>query len=70
MTLDRVTKGQEVMIKSIKSKSARVYAYRFGINEGSRVVCVGKIKNGPVILRKNHQEVAIGYNVAKEIEVQ
>jgi len=70
MTLDKALSGQEIVIKRIKSNSARIYALRFGINEGSKVICIGKIKNGPVILRKNHQEVAIGYNFAKEIEIQ
>ncbi|WAM30784.1 FeoA family protein [Caldicellulosiruptor naganoensis] len=70
MTLDMVSRGQEVVIKSIKSKNARIYALRFGINEGSRVKCIAKINNGPVILRKNHQEIAIGQGFAKEIEVE
>ncbi|WAM32996.1 FeoA family protein [Caldicellulosiruptor morganii] len=70
MTLDMVPKGQEVVIKSIKNKNAKIYALRFGISEGSKVKCIGKIKNGPVILRKNHQEIAIGQGFAKEIEVE
>ncbi|ADQ04899.1 FeoA family protein [Caldicellulosiruptor owensensis OL] len=69
MTLDKVSKGQEVVIKNIKSKTARVYALRFGISEGSKVKCVTKINNGPIILRKNHQEIAIGNSLAKQIEV-
>jgi len=70
LTLDMISKGQEVVIKSIKSKNARVYALRFGINEGSKVKCVAKINNGPIILRKNHQEIAIGNGLAKQIEVE
>lgn len=70
MTLDMISKGQEVVIKSIKSKNAKIYALRFGINEGSKVKCIAKINNGPVILRKNHQEVAIGKELARQIEVE
>jgi len=69
MTLDKIKKGQEVIIKKIKKSDGKRFAYRFGLNEGCKVKCIGKINNGPIIIRKNNQEIAIGNNIAKEIEI-
>ncbi|MEZ0537372.1 ferrous iron transport protein A [Caldicellulosiruptoraceae bacterium PP1] len=70
MTLDSINKGQEVTIHKISKLDAKLFAYRLGINEGSKVKCIGKISNGPIIVRKNNQELAIGRNIAKNIEVK
>jgi len=38
--------------------------------EGAVVSCDELIPAGPVILKKNKQEIAIGYSLAKEIMVE
>ena len=69
MTLDRVKKGQQIRIISIPDEIFRVQAIRFGISEGAVVVCQEKVPAGPVVVRKNNQEIAIGRNLASKIGV-
>lgn len=45
-------------------------AYRFGIEKGEEVKIVTKLPNGPIVIQKNQQQVAIGRELAKAIEVQ
>ncbi|WP_027366174.1 FeoA family protein [Desulfotruncus alcoholivorax] len=69
MTLDKVRKGQQIKIISILDEIIRVQAIRFGIAEGSVVTCQEKVPAGPIVLRKNNQEIAIGRNLANKIDV-
>lgn len=69
MTLDRVKKGQQIRIISIPDEVIRVQAIRFGIAEGSVVTCQEKVPAGPIVLRINKQEIAIGRNLANRIDV-
>lgn len=70
MTLDKTKRGQIIKIISIKSDMVRAQAIRFGIAEGTEVICEEILPKGPVVLRKNKQEIAIGRNIAKEIMVE
>lgn len=70
MTLDKVARGQAMEIVSIPDKDIRDRAIRLGIYEGARVVCFEKLPNGPVVLLNRKQEIAIGRNLAKRIEVK
>ncbi|MDI6715511.1 MAG: FeoA family protein [Actinomycetota bacterium] len=70
MCLDQVKAGEEVVIKKIPDSMAKTQFIRFGIGEGSTVICHSKIPFGPVVLRKNHQEIAIGRELARKIVVE
>lgn len=70
MVLSDVKKGQIFKILSIPNEVIRAQAIRFGIAEGAVVSCDELIPAGPVILKKNKQEIAIGYSLAKEIMVE
>ncbi|HZD60386.1 MAG TPA: FeoA family protein [Anaerolineae bacterium] len=70
MCLDQIKAGEEVVIKEILDNAAKTQFIRFGIGEGSTVVCHSKIPFGPVILKKNRQEIAVGRELARTITVE
>jgi len=70
MVLAEVKKGQSFKILSIPNEIVRAQAIRFGIAEGAVVTCDELVPAGPVILRKNKQEIAVGFGLAKEILVE
>ncbi|MGM0472050.1 MAG: FeoA family protein [Bacillota bacterium] len=70
MTLAQAKKGQRLKIKSIDSQTVKAQAYRFGIASGAQVKCYEKIPRGPIIIKKNLQEIAIGRRLAEQIEVE
>ena len=70
MSLDKVKKGDEVKILNIPNSAAKEQFIRFGIGEGSVVVCQSKIPFGPIILRKSRQEIAVGRELARTIAVE
>lgn len=69
MTLDRIKKGQVFKILSINDETTRVQAIRFGFTEGATVTCAETVPAGPIILRKNRQEIAVGRGLAGKITV-
>lgn len=70
ITLDRVKKGQKVEICRIYDDQIRAQAIRFGVCEGTVVICSEKLPAGPVVICKGHQEMAIGRGLAKRIAVK
>jgi Fe2+ transport system protein FeoA len=70
MSLDKVRKGDSVKIVNIPNRSAKEQFIRFGISEGSTVICQSKIPFGPIILKKNRQEIAVGRDLARTIIVE
>ena len=70
MTLAEAKRGDKFKIKSIEDEVVRAQALRFGISEGAEVSCAEKIPGGPVILKRNLQELAIGRGLAEQIELQ
>jgi len=70
MTLDQVKRGQCFKIVSIPSRLVRTQAIRLGIAEGEVVVCEEVVPAGPVVIRKNHQQLALGRGLARQIDVE
>ncbi|MNS51550.1 FeoA domain protein [compost metagenome] len=70
MTLDQVNRGQRVIIRGIDSPEVKTQIIRFGLGEGESAVCQEKLPQGPIVLRKNRQEIAIGRNLARSIHVE
>lgn len=69
MTLDRVQKGQTFKICSIPDERIRSQAIRFGISAGEWLICEEVVPAGPIVVRKNRQQIALGRELAKQIDV-
>ncbi|MCL6479916.1 MAG: ferrous iron transport protein A [Peptococcaceae bacterium] len=69
MTLDRVKRGQSIKIMSIPNELVRAQAIRFGIAEGEVVSCEEVVPAGPIVIRKNKQQIALGRGLARQIGV-
>ncbi|MEW6697125.1 MAG: FeoA family protein [Bacillota bacterium] len=69
MTLDRVKRGQYFKIDSIPNETVRAQAIRFGIAEGEWLTCEEVVPAGPIVIRKNRQQIALGRQLAREIAV-
>ncbi|KJS12579.1 MAG: iron transporter [Peptococcaceae bacterium BRH_c8a] len=70
MTLDQVRTGDWVKIISIADERIREQAFRMGIDEGEEFTCAGVIPAGPVVLSKHRQEIAVGRELARHINVE
>ncbi|GAB6181876.1 ferrous iron transport protein A [Desulfotomaculum defluvii] len=69
MTLDRIKRGQSFKINNIQNENIRVQAIRFGIAEGEWLTCEEVVPAGPIVIRKNRQQIALGRQLAKEIDI-
>jgi len=70
MTLAEAKQGQKVIIQHISDPLIRAQAIRFGIAEGAQVTCSTVVPSGPVTLKKNLQEIAVGRGLAAMITVR
>ncbi|MHB8156057.1 MAG: FeoA family protein [Desulfocucumaceae bacterium] len=70
MTMDGLKRGNRCIIIALPGEEIRSQAMRFGIGEGEVVTCSEVIPAGPVVIRKNRQEIAIGRGLAKKIIVE
>ncbi|MCL6590042.1 MAG: ferrous iron transport protein A [Firmicutes bacterium] len=69
-TLDQVKQGAHCTIKNIPANEIKAQTIRLGLTAGKKVLCQAVIPAGPVVIKINHQEIAIGRNLAKRIEVE
>lgn len=69
VTLDEAERDQEVKIVSVAGDDIRVQAIRFGVSAGEVVKCVEKIWQGPIVIERGKQEIAVGRNLARRIQV-
>lgn len=69
LTLDRVKSGKSCLIKSLPSGKVKDQTIRFGLTEGKEVFCQAVIPAGPVVLKVDRQEIALGRNLAKQIGI-
>lgn len=69
MTLDRIRRGQCFKISHIPNETVRSQAIRFGIAEGEWLTCEEVVPAGPIVIRKNRQQIAMGRQLAKEINI-
>ncbi|MFA7467543.1 MAG: ferrous iron transport protein A [Desulfotomaculaceae bacterium] len=70
MMLDQVRTGDWVKIISIADERIREQAIRMGIGEGEEFYCAGVIPAGPVVISKHRQEIAVGRELARHINVE
>lgn len=69
MNLESAPKKQNLEIVSINEGKLSEDALRFGIEVGECVQIISKLPGGPVVIQKSQQQIAIGRELAKVIEV-
>ncbi len=70
MNLDRIKRGQSFKINNIHNETIRSQAIRFGIAEGEWLTCEEVVPAGPIVIRKNRQQIALGRQLAREIDIE
>jgi ferrous iron transport protein A len=69
VTLADCKDGQWLVVTNTVGDEITVQALRFGIGEGTQIQVQKNIPGGPVIISKNHLEIAIGRQLAHCIQV-
>ena len=59
-----------LQIVSIKDEQLLNDAFRFGVECGEHVQIINKFPGGPIVIQKNQQQIAIGRELARAIEVK
>lgn len=67
--LNQVKVGENFKCVEIPS-SIKAELIRLGICEGNILSCVSKIPKGPIVIRKDLGEIAIGNNYSRQIKVE
>ena len=70
MLLSNAYSDQKVEILSIVDSKLRLNLLKLGVQEGDIVQVSHKVSNGPLILQHRSQEIAIGNENTKHIEVK
>lgn len=70
MNLESAPKKQNLEIVSINNDKLSEDAMRFGIEVGECLQIINKLPGGPIVIQKNEQQIAIGRELAKTIEVE
>ena len=66
-TLDNAKKGKYFTILGLPQGMVKVQMIRLGISEGDRIFCLERLPGGTVVIQKNRQEIAMGYELARQI---
>ena len=69
MSISELRRGQTVTVGRIPQEQLRVQLLRFGITAGCQVSCHTNIPFGPVVLSYEGQEIALGREIARQIQV-
>ncbi|PZD97477.1 ferrous iron transport protein A [Paenibacillus sambharensis] len=70
MLVTEMRRGQTGVIIFIENARLQRDAMRFGLGAGQKVECIELLPAGPVVLRRNHQELAIGRELASCIQIK
>ena len=69
VTLDKIKKGNSVKVVKLPDGNIKSQLIRFGIIEGDILLCIERLPGGTVVIQKNRQEIALGFDLAKKIKV-
>lgn len=69
ITLDKAKKGNPVTIVNLPAGNIKSQLIRLGITEGDTVKCIERLPGGTIVLQKNRQEIAVGFDLARKISV-
>jgi ferrous iron transport protein A len=64
-----VEPGESVSLSAVPDEDVRARLLRLGLLDGP-VECRRRLRKGPVVVRRNGTELALGADLAAEIEVQ
>ena len=67
--LDKIKSGQVVTISGLPSGEVKLQLIRLGIAINTQFKCLKRLPGGTIVLVKNRQEIALGYDLAKKISV-
>lgn len=70
MTLADAKDGQRLIVSDTVGEETTLLALRFGIDSGTEIKVKKNIRGGPVVVSKNHLEIAIGREIAQNIKVE
>lgn len=68
-TLDKSKKGTYIQIVKLPDNNYKSQLIRLGISEGDTLKCLQRLPGGTIVVQKNRQEIAIGFDLAKNITV-
>lgn len=68
-TLDKAKKGRPITIVNLPQGNIRSQLIRLGITEGDTLKCIERLPGGTIVVQKNRQEIALGFDLAKKISV-
>ena len=69
MNLEDAPKKQLLQVVSINNEKLLEDALRFGIESGESLQIINKLPGGPIVIQKSQQQIAIGRELAKAIQV-
>ncbi len=68
--LDKIIKGQTVIVIKLPAGNLQAQLIRMGISEGQFIKCLERLPGGTIVIQKNRQEIAIGFKLASTILVE
>jgi Fe2+ transport system protein FeoA len=68
LSLNQAKTGESIRLDFIPD-TLKANLIRMGFCTGDWVKCIAKIPEGPVVINKGLQEIAIGNNYAREIKI-
>jgi Fe2+ transport system protein FeoA len=68
-TLDKTRKGTHCTIVCLPTGEIKIQLIRMGISEGDTITCVERLPGGTIVIQKTRQEIALGFELAKNIQV-
>ena len=70
MKLSDAKVGSTFEVISISDEKLLSDAMRFGIEVNSNLKVIAKLPGGPIVIQKDEQQIAIGKDLAKAVEVR
>ncbi len=68
-TLDKTRKGTLCTIVCLPTGVTKIQLIRMGISEGDTITCIERLPGGTIVIQKTRQEIALGFELAKNIQV-
>ncbi|MDF1611070.1 MAG: FeoA family protein [Stygiobacter sp.] len=68
-TLDKISQGKFLKITKLPTGDIKSQLIRLGLSEGDKLKCTHKLPGGTIVVKKNRQEIAIGFDLAKKIKI-
>lgn len=70
MTLNEAHGGQAIRICTVPSGPSGLEAIRLGVRAGIVAQVVQTLRRGPVVVQVGQSQIAIGYGLAQQIQVE